>query len=59
MLECEHSFHIEKLVVVTYEAAVQSVQLLSLGSNCIHVCSHYLCYSIDVESYSSMPKSSK
>ena len=26
MLECEHSFHIEKLVVVTYEAAVQSVR---------------------------------
>ena len=61
--ECEHPFQFDKLMVITDEPAVQSARLLSLGSNCIQAtsttCSRYLCYSIDAESCSSIPKSSK
>ena len=50
-------------MVITDEPAVQSARLLSLRSNCIQAtsgtCSRYLCYSIDAESCSSIPKSSK
>ena len=61
--ECKHPFQFDKLMVITDEPAVQSARLLSLGSNCIQAtsstCSRYLCYSIDAESCSSIPKSSK
>ena len=50
-------------MVITDEPAVQSARLLSVRSNCIQAtsgtCSRYLCYSIDAESCSSIPKSSK
>ena len=50
-------------MVITDEPAVQSARLLSLGPNCIQAtsstCSRYLCYSIDAESCSSLPKSSQ